>query len=353
LARFPCPNSVRALSRLLEREVSASVKVAAVESLVESYEAGCEDALGHLLRLLGFPHESARVRLAATSVLRALPAGQRRGILARLEQDPDPVVRQKTAELVSSLHQPVPPATSSEIERLLAELGSADYAQWNEAVRRLGGIGAATVRPLVAEMRRRASDPGYCTRAGMALKALGPRRARALAEALDDVQEPLPLQVLVEVVGALGEKSMIYRLADVIERIAARPRETAEVAPLQRVRAKAHLELARVGSRVAIRDLRESLSAPARPIEPEMLAALELVGKREELGLLLRVFEGHDEFIRRGVARAVREIMKRERIRRNSRALQSLSPEQRAALARILSRPPAVARRGAQRAPEA
>lgn len=329
LARFPCPNSVRALNRLLERETAESVKIAAVHALVESYEGGCEDALGQLLRLLGFPHEAARIRHAAMSVLRVLPASQRRGILARLQQDPDPEVRDKARELACSAQEAAAPAPT-EIEQLLADLGSRDYAQWNEAVRRLGGMGSPVVRPLVAEMRRRAADPEYCTRAGMALKSLGPRRARGLADALDDVTEPLPLQVLVEVIGALGEKSMIYRLAGVIDRAAA-----GDAAPLERVRAKAHLELARVGSRVAIRDLCRALAGGR--IEPELLAAVELVGKREELPVLVRAFERDDDFIRRRIARAVREIMKRERIRRNSRALQNLSEEQRAALARILA----------------
>ena len=347
LARFPCPNSVRALNRLFEREKAESVKIAAVHSLVESYEGGCEDALGQLLRLLGFPHQSPRVRLAAMSVLRVLPASQRRGILARLQQDAEPVVRDKARELASSLHEASTPA-STEIDQVLTDLGSTDYAQWNEAVRRLGAIGGPAVRPLVAEMRRRASDPEYCTRAGMALKSLGPRRARGLADALDDVAEPLPLQVLVEVIGALGEKSMIYRLAEVIERTAPGDSETApaedDLAPLERVRAKAHLELARVGSRVAVRDLCRALAG--RRIEPELLAAVELVGKREELPLLVRAFERGDDFIRRRIARAVREIMKRERIRRNSKALQHLSEEQRAALARILAHTRGAPRRG-------
>jgi HEAT repeat protein len=336
LGRFPCPNSVRALTRLLERETSEHVKVAAVHALVDSYESGCDEAIAPLLRLLGFPHESGRVRLAALAVARLLPPSQRRGVLARLEQDEEPSVREKSRELRASLENDEP-AGSAEIARLLAELGSDDYTVWNEALARLASVGAPIVRPLLGEMQRRAADPEYCTRVGMALRTLGPRRAAGLSDALEVLEEPGPLLVLVEVVGALGEKSMIYRLAGVIERIAARESPAAEAALLQRVRAKAHLALARVGSRVAIADLRESLTGHGgRRVEPEVLAAVELVGKREELGLLLRCVDSRDDFIVRGVARAVREIMKRERIRRNSRALGSLSAEQRSALDRIL-----------------
>ena len=68
----------------------------------------------------------------------------------------------------------------------------------------------------------RAHDPEYCTRAGMALKAMGPRRGRDLADALDRIDRPVPLQVLVDVVGALGVKSLIYRLKDLIDRLETR-----------------------------------------------------------------------------------------------------------------------------------
>jgi len=97
---------------------------------------------------------------------------------------------------------------------------------------------------------------------------LGPRRVRGLADALDVVDEPLPLQILVEVAGTIGEKSLIYRLKSVIERVAPRPEAggTSRFDTMQRVRAKAHLELARIGSRVAIADLQSILADADRRI---------------------------------------------------------------------------------------
>jgi len=286
-------------------------------------------------------------------LLRAMPPSQRRGILTRLEQDPVEEVREKALEIASALRNPAEP-TSTEIARLIQDLASDDYSVWNEAVQRLGDFGAKIVLPLVAEMQARAHDPEYCTRAGMALKALGPRRARPLADTMDAVQEELPLQVLVEVIGALGEKSMIYRLKDVIERVAEMPvRDNLghDVDPFQRARAKAHLELARIGSRVAIRDLREALSDDDQRIELELLAAVELVGKREELGVLLRAYDREDEFVKQRISTVVRKIMKRERIRRNARLFQSFSDDQRLALERILARTtPARRRPSASRA---
>jgi len=340
LARFACQSSVRALGRLLDREPRERIRVSAVQSLVELAQAGRDDAIGPLLRLLVDRAEPPRVRLAALALLRALPASQRRGIVGRLLEDPEPRIREKVVEIAESIDHPAEP-TPSEIERLVEALGSHDYGEWNEAVHRLGSYGAAIVRPLVKEMTARAHDAEYCTRAGMALKSLGPRRARPLTEAMDRVQEPLPLQVLVEVVGATGEKSMIYRLTDVLDRVAAMPRldgPTGEdVDPFQRVRAKAHLELARVGSRVAIQDLREALSDGRQRVELEMLAAVELVGKREELPVLLRAHEREDGWVRRRISAVVREIMKRERIRADARLLESLPEDLRGALGRIVA----------------
>src|SRR6185295_19380446 len=135
---------------------------------------------------------------------------------------------------------------AADVAVLVAQMASNDYRVWNRAVHRLAAGGSAAIAPILVEMQGRAHDPEYCQRAGMALKAMGPRRGRAVVDALDTIEEPLPLQVLVEVIGALGEKSLIYRLKELIERLARRSPHSLEIHgwdPLERVRAKAHLEL--------------------------------------------------------------------------------------------------------------
>ena len=52
--------------------------------------------------------------------------------------------------------------------------------------------------------------------------------------------------------------------------------------PMQRVRAKAHLELERVGSQPAIQALRDALAHHGRRLEPEMMSAVQRVGQKGE-----------------------------------------------------------------------
>jgi HEAT repeat protein len=344
LARYPSSTVVAALERSAKKEKSLEVRVAAVQALLEQFAAGQERAIGQVLALLVDPGEEPRVRLAAFALLPMLRASARRSLLKRLAQDPAPAVAQKAREIEAE-GEPQVSREVSAIRGLVTSLGSDDYAVWNEAVYRLAACGSPAVGPLVAEMERRAHDPEFCTRVGMVLKALGPRRARALADALDRVEEPLPLQILVEVAGALGEKSLIYRLKDLIDRIAAGARAEPQpngFDPMGRVRAKAHLELARVGSRVAVSDLRAILRDAGRRLDIEVLIAAERIGTRSEIPDLLRAYAREDRFMRERLAKTLRAIMKRERIRRHNAMFRSLTGEQHRAMEAIFSARPRV-----------
>ena len=341
LARFPAPDAVAALERALEKEKRRDVRIAAVHGLVEQYSGGQDGAIRRVLDILLDDEEDCDVRVAAFSLLRALRLNQRRSIVRRLRTDRSDTVRQH-AERFAADPAPNSAPSMAEMRGWLERLGDEDYAVWNESVQRLSACGASVIEPLVDTMRVHAERPEYCSRAGIVLKSLGPRRGRALGQALERVVEPLPLQTLIEVIGALGEKSLIYRLKDLIDRLAEQPRGETGFDPCLRVRAKAHVELARIGSRVAIADLREALNSGNGPTDFDMLSAVAKIGKRDELPLLLRAWRREDEFTRRKIADAVRSIMKRERIRRNARILQTLLPEERTALERIL--PPAGSR---------
>jgi len=337
LARFPSESTVCALNRLLERERSGRVRIAAVQALVELYAAGQEGAVCRLLELLTDPAQPADLRLSGFALLPVLAPRERRTLLARLKKDPTDKIRQQAEAGPPDVRTAdKSPETTT---RLLAELGSEDYSVWNRAVQQLAAQGNVAAAPLFEAMERRAHDPEYCARAGMALKAMGPRRARVMAQALDRMEQPVPLQVLVDVVGALGVKSLIYRLKDLIDRLGTRAENSTENTAsdlLQRVRAKAHLELARIGSRVAIASLRQALDDRTRPVELEFLVAVELIGKREEIGVLVKAHARESVFVQERIVAVVRSIMKRERIRRNNRIFLTLDSGQKASLEAIL-----------------
>jgi HEAT repeat protein len=347
LARFSSLDAVAALERLLKRERVRDVRIATVHGLLELYESGQDPAIRRILEVLLDPKEDVKLRLASLALLPLLRPTARRGLLRRLRQDAIEDIARRAAEITDEDEAPAP-RDKATIDGLLRDLAAHDYAVWNEALHRLAVSVPSASEAIVSEMRRRAGDPEYCTRAGMALKALGPRRVRGLAEALDTVDEPLPLQVLVEVAGTIGEKPLIYRLKNVIERVA--PRSDGGGASrfdtMQRVRAKAHFELARIGSRVAIQDLQSILADSGRRLPLEALSAVEQIGKKDEIPLLLKAYLREDPFTRGRIAAVVRAILKRERIRRNSVALRALPTELRRTLESILARSARNGRRG-------
>lgn len=339
LGRFPSVDAAAALERVLKREKARDVRLAAVHGLLELYEAGHDAAAGRVLEVLLDAKEDIRIRSAALALVPLLKLSARRGLLKRLRQDAVEEIAQRAAEITEEDDAPAPRDRST-LEAIARDLAASNYAVWNDALHRLGGAGPAASETIVAEMRKRASDPEYCMRAGMALKALGSRRIRGLAEALDSVDEPLPLQVLVEVAGTVGEKPLVYRLKNVIERVAPRPDAggSTRFDPMQRVRAKAHFELARIGSRVAIQDLQSILADGERRLPLEALSAVELIGKKDEIPLLLRAYQREDPFMRGKLAIVVRAILKRERIRRNSVVLRAIPADLRRVLDGILAR---------------
>ena len=335
LARFPTAETVASLQRFLRSESDVVVRIAAVQALIELYDAGQDDALRDVLGLVLDSDEQARLRLAACAILPRLKTAERRRILKRLMQDRS----RKVAALAERLQNGgnVDERREPTLDDLLSDLAAPNYETWNEALHQLSRRSIDSINPMIEAMRRRPADPEFCTRIGMALKALGPRRGRPVAEALEWVVEPLPLQTLVEVIGALNVNALTYRLKDFLE-MSSPEADGDGPDHLQRARAKAHLELARIGSRVAIRELRDDLRRKGYRIEPELLAALELIGQKDELLDLIRIYGREDAYIRQRIATAVRTIMKREKIRQSNALIRGLSPAHRKNLDTILGR---------------
>jgi HEAT repeat protein len=335
LARFPTPDVVAALNRKALKDPDEKLRIAALRSLIEQVAAGNESAIRVVLDRLLDEDEAPAIRTESLALIRSLGARHRRVVIDRLSRDPDETLRAAAASMAGDSLD----ASEEDqgLEHWIEDLASPDYAVWDGALARLAAAGEKIVRPLARAMEARSHDPEYCTRAGMALKALGPQRARAIGRVIDEIAEPLPLRVLVDVIGSLGEKPMIYRLSDLIHRVAQIIDETPHPRRkwLERVRAKAHLELSRIGSRVAIADLREALTASSPRVELELIAAAGRIGKREEIPLLLEAWEREEPVAREHIGEAVREIVRRERIRRSDRIFGGMEASQRRTLVRL------------------
>lgn len=338
LARFPGRETISRLEKVVKAEVRLDVRVAAVQSLVAIFDGGDEEALRELLGVLFDPEESRRVRLAAIAVLPLLSARLRRGVLKKLCEDTDMDVAARARSLAAEGSRPGLQPTESP-ERLAADLSSPVYERWNDAMHRLIAIGGPAVPAVVAEMRARHKDPEFTSRAAMVLKGLGPRRLRPIAEYLESVVEPLPLEALVEVVASSGDKPLIYRMRDLIASLDARVAAANGFAgpdPYVRVRGKAHLALARIGSRAAVADLKKTLCEPSRRVDVDLLAAAAKIGTRHELPELITAYRREDGWIRAHIRDVFWQIVRREKIRRTGALFESLRKQDRPALEEIL-----------------
>jgi len=341
LARFPLKKSVPALEKALRTDGRHEVRVAALQSLIVLFEAGFDEAIREVITVLFDASHDRRMRHAALAVIPLLRPREQRALLKKLRSDQDPEIARQAVQIEQALERP-PRPDEADLRRALGDLASPRGERWNEALQLLVSFGERVIDPLIIEMVRKSRDAEYCARAGMVLRGLGARRLRPIVDYLERLEDPLPLEVIVEVVGMLEDKPLIYKLKDLIERLKARGETASEGETpdeMHRVRAKAHLQLARIGSRVAIDDMKETLSAPGIRIGLDLLAAVELIGKPDELLDLMRAYRKEDPWMRDQIRKVFLGIMRRERIRRTNRIFSSLSTGDRRTLDSILGPP--------------
>jgi hypothetical protein len=119
----------------------------------------------------------------------------------------------------------------------------------------------------------------------------------------------------------------------VLHRALTRLSAQAALAPAARAQGKAalHEALGALGSRIALYDLREMLEArPARAWE-QLLAVAQTLGDASLVPALTALATDVPEATA-ACARALKAIVAREGLRRNSRAVKAVKPEHRAAL---------------------
>ena len=338
LSRFATRETILRLEKVVKEDPRIEVRVAAVQALVAIFDEGHEEALRELLGVLFDPEESRRIRLTAFAVVPLLSARERRGLLHKLREDSDRELAAAARRFVEGAQRGGEDDEDA-IAHLASDLASPNYQRWNDALHRLIACGSRALPAIIAEMRRRHRDPEYVNRASMALKGLGPRRLRPVIDYLPAVVEPLPLEILVDVVASIGDKPLVYRLRDLIVSLDQKTPPADGFAgpdPYARVRGKAHLALARIGSRLAVADLKKTLGDPVRRIDPDMLTAAAKIGTRQELPDLIAAYRREDPWMKANIREVYWQIVRREKIRHRGALFESLSAQDRHALDEIL-----------------
>lgn len=336
LARFPFPEVVSALGRLVEREKETSVRLVAVRSLVRLIQTGHDHAFRPLLDRLGHPQEEPRIRTAAMEALPWITRRQTmeltRGLLTRLAEDPCEAVARKARRMLASPARPRLEPWA--IDKLLKDLAGDRLGVWRRALALLGLGGSAIVEPVIQAILKQPQDQGFIHRCTLVLKELPPRSLARLGVYLEVVREPAPLEALVDLAAGTGSRVLLVRLASLIRSLAEAAEEDGR--QLDLVRQKAHLALAKAGSRLGVDDLRRLLEDRRVPVRPELAEAVAIVGTRRELPALVRGFRRSRGVARLALRDSVLAVARREKIRRTDRCFSLLEPAERRAALEIL-----------------
>ena len=338
LTAFPSVDMVSRLRHLMEREADVEVRLRAVATLVDHFNSGTVEALDPLLLILRRREEDRRVRLESLKVLASLPPSEARSIATSLVMDKDSRLGAAAARFTGERAAGDRPG----VEEALRELDSPDYFIFRRAASLLASLGESVIPMLVAALRERAADPVACARVASVLRETARGRERAVAHHLDEVDELVPLGLLVDIIGETRDRTALYHLKGVIDRLEAA--DTLAHDPDQTARmtrgiivAKAHYYLARSGSRVAFDSLKTILARREEKLLGEILMAVEEIGGREELLDLLARYETEEPWMKDRIQMSFRRLMKKQRLSHDDRIFERLDARGRALLAGILA----------------
>jgi HEAT repeat protein len=289
-AGFPDPRTAEALGAVLSSG-SPSRRSDAARSLGRLHRVGLVEAVLPLLGLLLDKGQEDSLRLQALESLSSL---DRRTLLPALEvltRDPSPAVVRAARELTT----------------------------------RLSGVRSS--KPVAGAARDVLADfPTLLSRLESAHTSA--TEVATILETLVERRSPALLPVLVRRLEALGAGATAGRT---------------EAAA--RARARLHLALGALGSRLALYDLREMLMARPVYAARDLLAAVELVGEGSFVEVLAELAADEPRLVQTTAA-AFRAIAGREKLRRTSRPVKALGPRHKAALELLW---PEAASRGASR----
>ena len=219
---------------------------------------------------------------------------------------------------------PILTSRAAEIRRLLTELS--DPKRRAGASLRLRSFGSRVVPHVADELGRLDGE----AKAALleALRDVQTAEGRALRKRLDRIEPGTPPQP-----GRRGDAGSDGAESRALECLRALPPpRPAEKASLSRERGEAHLILARMGSRLARKDLLQSLDLLGAERARLYCEAAGLIGDPDFLAPLARLVAGRPE-----AAEAISRIAKRERVTPRSRILRTLEAPLRLVVARSIA----------------
>jgi HEAT repeat protein len=198
------------------------------------------------------------------------------------------------------------------------------------ALRALGDLKRSTLAPLLATLTH---DPSDALRAAMQFDKV-PRPIDVVTDAAERGLPDEPDE-LTEALAHAGARVTLPLLLKIIERVRERERAEPEARRQKwtRLRGRAHVALAKRGSRVALYDLRESLETAVSPLPVEFLAAVHAIGEASCLEATAAAYaraprgagDSGEDWWRDRLADAFRTIAARERLTRRHTVMRKLA----------------------------
>jgi hypothetical protein len=329
-ASYPQPRTLDILTRILDGGAPEARRAAAT-SLARLNASGLVSAIDPLLDVLLDDGEDDALRVLVFDALGTLPPRTLSPLVERLRTSPSAALRARVLRWEAGRGGTAPAAAVPErLARRVGDLGELPLAEEPALFAELAAHGPPALELVLAELQGRDALPAVALRLGRALRHFGPESAAPIGEALDRATGLAAVRALADALAHHGAPGSIPPLLRALQRQAASP-HAAGTNSVADVKARIHLALATLDSRVALYDLREMLLEPPSGATPVLLDAAARIGDKTLVPALARLAV-HEGRTRAGCAAALAAIVRREKLRRSSPAVKGLRPEDRAAL---------------------
>ncbi|MFQ5670686.1 MAG: hypothetical protein ACE5HD_09255 [Acidobacteriota bacterium] len=331
LGALPSFRGAQEMWKLLDTEEDSRVRREIVSTLAQLAASSLPEMVDPVLDVLFDQRQEPGVRRASLPVLASLPPRAARRLLNRIAETSADPLREEALSILGGNSPETVPALASAMAR-----GSGDTSPGSAL--RLMRMGLRAVPAILRTLERNAGHPAAARRCAQTLAGMGPEARRSLACRLKADWPPEVLDRALDAVAGLGDRQVLVALKRLAERLGERRADEPDperAYVLARLQARAHRLIAAAGSRLAIADLKVALAAPG-PIPPDLVAALNDIGRADDLVDLLPLHSRNDPWLRACVANVVRRIQAREGWRRTRRAAKALPPELALLLRQIL-----------------